>query len=145
MKKTLSGSNESSSLEHAVYCALRTLPRQFRVAQNPPFSQIVESRSGENFKYKPDFEIIDSQGNRFLIELKSENAMSLQNMVRFIEIDRTVRQQPNTGFLILVWTGETARARYRSMTEFKDLNIYHIQNLSDISPIIENAFDYYFS
>ncbi|WP_141543021.1 hypothetical protein [Pseudomonas poae] len=146
MKKFLSGRTESFSvLESEVDGALKHLPAYFSVEKPVNSLQHIKGRSGEIFNYKPDFEVTDKKGHKFLIEVKSENSMSLQNMVRFLEIDKMVRQEPNTGFLILVWARDTLRARYGSMDEFRQLNIYHVQNSSEIAPTIENAFSRYFT
>ncbi|MCU7247438.1 hypothetical protein [Pseudomonas koreensis] len=145
MKKFTSRNSEYfSTLENEVYRALQHLPPLFRVSHNTNPVQHVGGHSGEPFSYRPDFEVRDDHDYRLLIELKSEHAMSLQNMVKLKEIDNTIRHKQKSALLILVWTRDISRARYSSMPEFEALNIVPFQYSSDIESIIINAFDNFF-
>lgn len=143
-RKLFSKSKAFSGLEDEVYEALRMLPSDFSVMHGDNCLQHIKDGSGDEFMYKPDFEVFDRQGRRFLVELKSERAMSLQNMVRFAEIDKAVRREAGVGFLILVWGSDEWDLKYGVMTEFRNLNIYHVRHRSEIIQVVEHVFEDYF-
>ena len=81
-----------------------------------------------------------SDGRRLLIEVKSEHAMSLSNMVRFIEIDKAIRKNPENGFLILVWDAQQPTSKFVTRPEFKHLHILHSSSPSIVIKTIEKEF-----
>ena len=126
--------------ESLVLNALSRLPDAYQVMVSPPRFSIAESW-GENrsITYEPDFEIVDQNGRRLVVEVKSASALSLPNMVRFVEIAKAI-EASDAAFLVLVWGGERSKSRVKNQPEFSNLHIRYANSPSEVVRAIENEF-----
>lgn len=125
--------------ENYVFEALNQLPSTYRVASERRMIRL-EGNLENGLRYEADFEVESGDGRRLLIEVKSEHSMSLSNMVRFVEIDKAIRKNPENGFLILVWGAQHPTSKFVTRPEFKHLHILHASNPSTVIQAIEKEF-----
>ena len=129
-----------SLYEKFVLDALADLPLGYNVTMETRRISYSEEESGSRVRYEPDFEVTNYSGQRLIIEVKSEHAMSLPNMVRFAEIDKIVRQEHNCRFLILIWGASRPTSRFASRPEFKQLHIRYARNELEARRAVEEEF-----
>lgn len=125
--------------ERYVFDALQRLPQNYLVSSESRFIRF-EDGNKNIFKYEPDFEIKSEDGHVLMIEVKSEHSMSLSNMVRFVEIDKAIRKNPATGFMVLVWGAQHPSSKFVARPEFKHLHISHVKDSRSVVQAIENGF-----
>lgn len=129
-----------SLAERSVLEALEQLPSVYEVTRNVPRIQLQDDWSGSlPSLYEPDFVVRNGVGQQVLIEVKSEAALSLANMVRLAAIDTAVRQSGN-GFLLLVLDSGGIKSRATSMPEFKNLHIRFIRSPFEAVSAVEQEF-----
>ncbi len=128
-----------SASESFVLEALTLLPQTYHVA-NQRRSIRFKDKFENSFRYEADFEVKSTDGRLLLIEVKSERSMSLSNMVRFVEIDKAIRNNPATGFMILVWGSEHPSSKFEERPEFNHLHIFHTNKPSHVVQAIEMEF-----
>ena len=128
-----------SASESFVFEALKQLPATYGIASARRLIRF-EDEFNNVFKYESDFEVKSDDGFFLMIEVKSERSMSLSNMVRFVEIDKAIRKNPNTGFMILVWGAEHPSSKFLTRPEFQHLHIYHAKDPSQVVQAINKEF-----
>lgn len=119
--------------ESEVADALAALPDTYQVTISPQRFQFPESWENNRLNsYEPDFEVVNETGKRLIVEVKSVNALSLSNMVRFVEIAKAIRQTSGAAFLILVTGAERSSARLRQYPEFAKLHVRYASAPSEV-------------
>ena len=129
-----------SASEYDVFEALRKLPKSYRLKSEP---QLIEFTNvdGRSFTYEPDLEIERlKDGFRVFLEIKSVAAMSLSNMVRFVEIDRKIKANAKSQSLACVWGLNRSSSKLSLRPEFRQLHIVYASNESDLINAVEHEF-----
>ncbi|MFJ5296711.1 hypothetical protein ACIQAL_09325 [Pseudomonas sp. NPDC088368] len=134
-----------SRVEDQVFIALQHLPSLYTAARGTLWREQIENLAGSPFRYKPDFEVTDQRGRKLFIEVKSERAMTLPNMIHFSAINDMFRHRPDTRFMVLVWGNILTTSKFSSFPEFQNLYIEHAENDYEargcVLRVFESAFD----
>lgn len=129
-----------SVLESEIFQFLGQLPPVYSVSAEKPLL-LVEGDSDGAFRYQPDFEVRRTDGRYVLIEVKSEYAMSLSNMVRFSEIDKVVRKNSGAGFLILIAGSQGFMPKFIERPEFQHLHVVYAKSPTQVIRAVEKEFE----
>jgi hypothetical protein len=125
-----------SQAESRALAALECLPATYQVQLNPPGIDLKKWNVGTSGTYEPDFAVISPSGERLVVEVKSVSSLSLANMVRFVEIDRQVRESGGR-FVLLAWGSDEPRSRTKDLPEFKELHIHFVSSDGEVVRAIE--------
>lgn len=129
-----------SLAESQVMAALKRLPPRYKVTVGGRSVRLSDSwNGGTSISYEPDFMVVNETGARIMIEVKSQSALSLANMVRLVAIDQAIRATGD-GFILIVPAGSGITSRALEMPEFKSLHIYIVSSPNDVIGAIESEF-----
>lgn len=122
--------------EQSVLDALRQLPSGYVVKDHP--EQLNFDMDNVTYSYEPDFVIADPEGRRLIIEVKSNQSLSLANMATLAAISRHATHQ-DMSFLVLVADASPTRVANQTLSQFDNLHISYINRPSDAIPAIRAA------
>jgi hypothetical protein len=125
-----------SQAESRALAALECLPSSYQIQLNPPGIDLKEWSVGTSGTYEPDFAVVSPSGERLVVEVKSVSSLSLANMVRFVEIDRLVRES-GARFVLLAWGSDELKSRTKDLPEFKGLHIHFVNSDNQVVRAIE--------
>lgn len=122
-----------SQAESHALAALERLPASYQVHLSPPGIDLKKWNVGT---YEPDFTVVGPSGEKLVVEVKSVSSLSFANMVRFVEIDRRVRESGDR-FVLLAWGSEEVKSPTRDLPEFQALHIHFVNSGSQVVQAIE--------
>jgi len=129
-----------SGIELKVEKALESLPQSLHVTLGG--ERIPYTSQGNSLRYEPDFVVRNDSGQTVVIEVKSPDALSLTNMVRFLDISTGVELLPQHAFLVLIWGAVDERSkRVAFKSEFSELLIRFVTTDSEVIRYVTEAFD----
>lgn len=138
-----SGKNRSnkfaSEWERLIFEELQYLPKGYEVVREPDAIRGGASDVGKEFSYRPDFSVRDSMGHCLVIEVKSDFAMTLPNVIKFSEIDRMIRLRPKWRFLLVLFDGRSSSS-FTRRAEFSGLNVHYFRGPFELREIVESEF-----
>lgn len=127
-----------SLAERKVLAGLERLPADYHVeleAERIP----VNSGSDGSSSYRPDFVVTNSARKKVFVEVKSESALSLSNLVSLAAIDKQIRAAGDK-FLLLVFENGGIKSRAMEMPEFKNLHMRFASSEADVVEAVEREF-----
>lgn len=127
-----------SLTESRVKSALSSLPPTYTTGYG---GERINYGHNSLLSYEPDLTVRRQDGSVLVIEVKNSDALSLPNMVRFLEISSAIRSLEKSAFMVMIFGESDQKAkRLTARPEFSDLSVKFVSEDRDIISAVTEVF-----